>query len=74
MLTKSKIALSLAIVLGAASVAMATPKHSVHHHGIAVQRQAPAAAYKSFDYAPGKVLEPDYIRIQDQDFKNQIGG
>jgi hypothetical protein len=74
MLTKSKIALSLAIVFGAASAAMATPKHSVHHHGMAVQRQAPAAAYQSFDYAASRVSEPDYMRIQDQDWKNQIGG
>jgi hypothetical protein len=44
MLTKSKIALALALVLGTASVAMAAPKHVVH-------RQVPAAAYQAFGQA-----------------------
>jgi hypothetical protein len=46
MLTKSKIALALALVLGSASVAMAAPKHTVH-------RQVPQAAYQAFGQAGG---------------------
>jgi hypothetical protein len=74
MLTKSTIALSLAIALGTASVAMAAPRHSIHHHAMVVERQVPAASYQTFGYTGSKMSEPDYIRIQDQDFKNQLGG
>jgi hypothetical protein len=48
MLSKIKIALSLAIVLGAASAAMAATKHPVHQHRVAVKRQlSGASAYGS---------------------------
>jgi hypothetical protein len=73
MLTKSKIALSLAIVLGTASVAMAAPKHPVHRQQTTVERQVPASAYLSYGSARGKVSEPAYMRIQDQDLKNSLG-
>jgi hypothetical protein len=47
MLTNSKIALSVALVLASASAALAAPKHPVRHD-TAIQRQAPANAYLSF--------------------------
>jgi hypothetical protein len=76
MLTKSKIALSLALVLGTASAAMATPKHPVHRHQTAVVHQVPAAAYQSFGSArgTGRAQEPLYMHIQDEDLKNSNGG
>jgi hypothetical protein len=48
MLTKSKIILSLALVLGTASVATAATKHSVHLRQSGIVRQvAPAASGNS---------------------------
>ena len=41
MLTNSKIALAVALVLATASAAVAAPKHPVRHDA-AIQRQAPA--------------------------------
>jgi hypothetical protein len=67
MLTKSKIALSFALVLGAASAAMAATKHPVH-------RPVPAAAYQDYGYMKEhgqfkKVLGEDgAILIQDRDW------
>jgi hypothetical protein len=76
MLTYSNIALSLALVLGTASVATAAPKHSVHHHLAAGARQVPSTAYRSYGSVrgTGQAYEPSYMSIQDQDWKNQIGG
>jgi hypothetical protein len=54
MLTTSKIALSLALVLATASAGMAAPKHPVHHHGATVvQRRAPTGreGYHAFGSA-----------------------
>jgi hypothetical protein len=51
MLTKT--VLSLAVVLGAATGALAATKHPVHHHRSAVELQAPGAAYNSFGSANG---------------------
>jgi hypothetical protein len=63
MLTKSKIALSLVVVLGTASGAMAATKHKVHHHAAA---QAPAsAAYGAAKTVP----EESYMYVQ----KNKDG-
>jgi hypothetical protein len=54
MLTKSNIALSLALVLGMGSAAIAAAQAPIHHHRAAVAaRRAPAAAYQSFGYARG---------------------
>jgi hypothetical protein len=58
----SKIALSLALALTAASAAMAAPKHPIHHHGATVvQRRAPTGhegyrAYGSaaYGYTPSR--------------------
>jgi hypothetical protein len=52
MFDKTKIALSLALVLGTASGAMATTKHPVHRHRTAVARQVPAGAYQAFGSVP----------------------
>jgi hypothetical protein len=71
MVSKSKIALSLALVLGTASVAMAATKHPVHHR-VAVEQQAGANAYgyanSGYTAQPN---EPAYMAIQSQDFHNQ---
>lgn len=76
MLTRSKFALSLAIMLGTASAAMAATKHPVHRHHVTVQRQVPAAALQSFGFARGQGLgqEPTYMYIQDDDFRRSSGG
>ena len=47
MLTNSKIALSVALVLATTSAAIAAPKHAVRHQ-TTVARQVPAGAYLSF--------------------------
>ena len=67
MLTNSKIALSVALVLTSASAAVAAPKHAVRHQ-TATERQVPASAYQSFASVPrmNSVNEPAYIKIQDQ--------
>jgi hypothetical protein len=69
MLTKSKIALALTLVLGTASAALAAPKHPVDHQRTAVERQVPANAYQSYGSARGTLAapEPTYMHIQDQD-------
>jgi hypothetical protein len=72
MLTKSKIALSLVLVLGAASAATAATKHPVRHQRTAVERQVPATAYQSYGSARGPA-EPEYMHIQDQDFRESNG-
>jgi hypothetical protein len=49
MLSKTKITLSLAIVLGTACAGMAATRHPVHHHRVAVERQLPGAS--AYGYA-----------------------
>ena len=58
MLTNSKIALSVALVLATASAAMAAPKHPVRQ-STAIQRQVSAGSYLS------SVNQPLYMTIQD---------
>ena len=67
MLTNSKIALSVALVLATASAAVAAPKHAVRHQTQTVQ-QVPAGSYLSFTSVPrtNSVTEPAYMQIQDQ--------
>jgi hypothetical protein len=48
MLNKTKIALSLAIVLGTASAGLAATKHPVVHHRVAVERQLSGASAYGF--------------------------
>jgi hypothetical protein len=77
MLTNSKIALSVALVLATASAAIAAPKHAVRHQ-TTVTRQVPADTYLSFARhqggtylgvgsarASGSANEPCYLKIQD---------
>ena len=63
MLTNSKIALSLALVLATASAGMAAPKHAVRHH-TALERQIPAGAFLSFGSvrSAGSANQPTYMR------------
>ena len=44
MFSKTKIALSIVIVIGAASGAMAATKHPVHHHRVLVNRPISGAS------------------------------
>ena len=70
MITKSKIGLSLALVLATASAATAAPKHPVRGRSATVHsamvRHLPASSYLSFGSAAGArpVMEPTYMRIQ----------
>jgi hypothetical protein len=76
MLTTSKIALSVGLVLATASAAIAAPKHAVSHQ-TSVARQVPAGAYLSFARhqgtylgvgsarASGSANESCYLKIQD---------
>ena len=76
MLTNSKIALSVALVLATASSAIAAPWHAVRHQ-TTVARQVPAGAYLSFARHQGTYLgvgsarasdsvnESCYLKIQD---------
>ena len=84
MLTKSKIALALALVLGTASIATAAPRHAVRHHTTRIERQVPASAYLSFGLANARlsygsarptasVGEPAYMRYQDQGIRDYLG-
>lgn len=79
MLTKSRIALSLAVVIATASAAMAAPKHAARHHMRATHsttaRHVPARTYLSFGWAGarGRVATPTYMRIQDIGFKEYLG-
>jgi len=70
MITKSKIGLSLALVLATASAATAAPKHPVRGRSATVHsamvRHLPASSYLSFGSAAGarRVIEPTYMTIQ----------
>ena len=75
MMTRSKIALSIALVLGTVSAAAAATKHPAHHQRTVVERQVPAAAYQSFGFARGsaRAHEPTYMYVQDEGYKNSLG-
>jgi len=75
MLTNSKIAFSVALVLATASTAFAAPKHTVRPHA-GIERQVPANAYLSFGSArpTTSVKEPSNMKIQDIGFKENLGG
>ena len=74
MLTNSKLALSVALVLATASAALAAPKHAVRHQTPTVQ-QVPAGAYLSFASASrtNSPAEPSYMKIQDQGIRDGDG-
>jgi hypothetical protein len=87
-MSKTRIALALAIVLGSASVAVAAPKHVRHHQPVATQQVPGADAYgaREFrgDYAYGAVRpvnpvaravragEPANMAIQSDDFNRGL--
>jgi hypothetical protein len=79
MFTKSKVALSLALVLATASAALAAPKHTVRHQ--TTIRQVPADAYLSLGAArsTGQVrstrpaVYPTNMKIQDIGIKENLG-
>src|SRR6516164_8298313 len=66
MLTTSKIALSVALVLATASAAVAAPKHAVRHQ-TAVERQVPANPWLSFGSVrpANSANEPTYMNNED---------
>ncbi len=74
MLTNSKIALSVALVLATASVALAAPKQAVRHQ-TAIERQVPARTYLSFAAvrSTGSVKESSNMKIQDIGFNESLG-
>jgi hypothetical protein len=76
MLTNSKVALTLALILGTASIAAAAPRHAVRHQTTRIERQVPAPAYLSFGsvHPVRSVAEPTYMRIQDQGIRDYLGG
>jgi hypothetical protein len=63
MLTNSKIALAVALVLATASAAVAAPKHPVRHDA-AIQRHVPANVL---------INRPLYMTIQDQGIRDGDG-
>jgi hypothetical protein len=78
MLTKSKIALSLALVLATASATLAAPRHAVRQHAAAA-RALPARSYLSFGSslasvrAADRTTKPTYMTIQDIGFRESLG-
>jgi hypothetical protein len=71
MLTKSKTALSVALVLATASVAFAAPKHAVRHV-TKIERQVPAGAYLSFGAVRATGSESSNQKIQDIGFRENL--
>jgi hypothetical protein len=71
MLTNSKIALSVALVLATASAALATPKHPVRHHAT-IHHQVPANTYLSFGLARSTMVKPSNQKIQDIGFNENL--
>jgi hypothetical protein len=64
MLTNSKIALSIAIVLATASAAAAAPHKSAVHHQTATARHLPAASYLRTGSARFSGNESCYFKFQ----------
>jgi hypothetical protein len=69
MLTNSKIALSVALVLATASAAMAAPKHPVRHQATI---QFPANTYLSFGAVRATPVKPSNQKIQDIGFNESL--
>jgi hypothetical protein len=65
MVSKSTMALSFGIVLGAASVAIAATKHPVHHRAAVETSNAYGAV------SPSYASEPAYMAIQSEDLRRQ---
>jgi hypothetical protein len=64
MLSKTKIALSLGLVLATASGATAAGKHPVRSHRPAIARPVSAAAYQRFGSGTAPVQRPLYLSVQ----------
>ena len=74
MLTHSKIALSVALVLATASAAVAAPKQAVRHQVPTVQQVAAGAHLSFASVRPANSAnEPAYIKIQDQGIRDGDG-
>jgi hypothetical protein len=72
MMYKTKLALSLAIILGTASAAMAATKHPTSHHRVVVKRQlsgAGAYAASASGFVRPRAIEPSYMSIQSRDYR-----
>jgi hypothetical protein len=76
MFNKSKIALSVAIVLATASGAFAATKHHGHGHSKVDARVAASAfgANASVGGNGGRTVSSGAMLIQDRDWSSQIGG
>jgi hypothetical protein len=75
MLTNSKIALSVVLVLATVSAAVAAPRHAVRHQTATTVQQVPAGSYLSFASVPrtNSTAEPAYMKIQDQGIRDGDG-
>ncbi len=79
MLNKTKIALSLAVILGTASAASAATKHPVRHETVpALEQQVPVVSEGIYGYSATsgtavRLREPTYIAIQDQFLHDSLG-
>jgi hypothetical protein len=72
MLTRFKVALSLALALGSASTALAAKKHGVHPQDRAMERAAPAPR-AAYGFAPVSRSGETYIDVQDQFYRQTKG-
>jgi hypothetical protein len=77
MIKTSKLAIALAVVLGAGSAALAAPRHPVHHYPAPVHSQLSGAsayaaaarrAYAAEGYGQRGYVEPEYMHIQTQGY------
>jgi hypothetical protein len=83
MLTNLKITLSVALVLGTASAALAAPKHAVLHHKMRMtQQQVPPRSYLSLGgtrstvlrvRSTGQIADPSNFKIEDIGFRQDLG-
>jgi hypothetical protein len=76
MCNKTKIAFSVAIVLGTVSGAFAATKHPAHktpavHAAVSTSAYG---AYGSVNGNSGRVVESGAMGIQDRDWSEQVGG
>jgi hypothetical protein len=74
MLTNSKIALSVALVLATASAAVAAPKQPVRHQSPTVQQVPAGTSLSAASVRPtNSANEPAYMKIQDQGIRDGDG-
>jgi hypothetical protein len=70
MLTNSKIALSISLILATASAATAAPKQAVRQ--TTIQHQVPANAYLTFGAVRATTVKPSNVKIQDIGFNENL--